>query len=101
MSEVIETDFYMVVAYNPRAGYSRALSIRTTKNRPALAKGEIAIKCTIALPKALFQRPALSARISIPDEAVPRTEINMELASNIQDLVQQHLGLEMTIGVSE
>lgn len=62
---------------------------------------EVAIKCDLQVPEALFERPALSARIAVPDEAVPSTEINMELASNIQDLVQQHLGLTLQVGVEE
>ena len=97
----LQADFYLVVTYNIRGGYNRELSLRTTKQSPPLKGNEIAIKCRLDLPKSLFERPALSATIKIPDEAVPHQEINMEMTDNIAELIEQNLGITMTIGVDD
>lgn len=97
----LENDFYLVVTYNERGGYNRELSFRTTKNKPDLGSMEIAIKCRIKLPKGLFEKPALSAKIEIPEDAIPGTAIDLELTDNIEQLVKQNLGIDLKIGVPE
>lgn len=97
--KILDTDFYLVACYNKGSGYNRELSLRTTKQAPALKANEISIRCNLKLPIGLFQRPALSAMIEVPEDAIPATEIDMELASNIEELIQQNLDISMTVGI--
>lgn len=73
------------------------LAGRFTKNKPALAANEIAIRVSCDIPLALFSRPALKFNISIPKEAVPQREITAEVVGNIQELIQQNTGFDVKL----
>jgi len=51
----------------------------------------------VSLPDELFSRPQLKFKIDIPKEAVPQKEINAEVAGNIQQLIKDNMGIQLTI----
>jgi len=70
---------------------------RFVQKAPALDSNEIAIKVEVNLPDELFSRPQLKFKIDIPKEAVPQKEINAEVAGNIQQLIKDNMGIQLTI----
>lgn len=91
--------FFLCVRPNGRSG--RALSFRITATQPRLQAGEVAIKVTLALPRALFQRPNLAATIAIPANKVSPTRIDAEVIQNIEELIRSNLGMDMKITLGE
>lgn len=73
------------------------VSGRFVTKAPALASNEIAIKIECNLPDELFTRPQLKFKIDVPKEAVPQKEISADVSGNIKDLIQQNLGIDITL----
>lgn len=65
--------------------------------QPPLKKGEVCIRCELRLPESLFRKPTLSAAISIPEAAAGQQQISAEVVNNIQELVANQLGIQLTI----
>lgn len=76
------------------------LTARFSKTNPSLDSGEISVKIECELPNELFERPQLKFKIDIPKGAVPQKEITADVRGNIQELIQQNLGITVTL-VSE
>lgn len=75
------------------------LTARMVERVPKLKGNEIALRLVIDLPKALFIRPTLEARMTIPDEAVPTIEITPEVTDNIAKIIKESTGLTMSVNV--
>lgn len=73
--------------------------IRTTKGQPSIDWNEVSIRININLPDELFDRPRLTADITIPKEAALPTEITAETVEDCKDAIKQATGLEMSITV--
>lgn len=74
----------------------RIVSARSGKT-PSLKTGEIAIKLTVSLPAALFQKPTLRASISVDEGSVTAQTVDAEVVNNIVDIVQENCGIVLEI----
>jgi|GEM_PF-2882534 len=91
---MIRTNFYLVFSKKRRP--FGAIAVRATDRQPSLAAGEVSISVAAELPEALFTRPALRARIAIPDNAAPPA-IDATVTNNIADAVRTALGIDLAI----
>lgn len=81
--------------------YSSRYSARLTKGNPALASNEVAVKVVLTLPDAIFDKPAFEAKIVVPDEAVSKPVIEASVIDNVQEIIKQNTGFEVTLQVVE
>lgn len=88
---------YIVIKKTNRWKYAS----RMTRSSPALAANEIAVKVSIEIPDEIFDKPALTAEIKIPKEAVSKPTISAEVIDNVQDIIKQNTGFEVTLQVVE
>ncbi|MBV2138546.1 MAG: hypothetical protein KUF79_17200 [Candidatus Thiodiazotropha sp. (ex Ctena orbiculata)] len=72
---------------------------RLTKGKPSLDWNEVAIFLEIELPDALFDKPRLEAKITIPDEAAVSGVIDSAVAENVQEAIEQATGLTFSVAV--
>jgi hypothetical protein len=70
-----------------------------TKESPALASNEIAVKVSLEIPDAIFDKPTLQANITIPAEAVSKPVINAEVIDNVQEVIKQNTGFNVKLEV--
>ena len=92
--------YLFVLARKPRSSSWLELTlprIVSSKNPPATKSGEIAIKLTVSLPETLFKEPQYTASISVPDEAVSAPVIDADVISNVENLIAEATGLQITI----
>jgi hypothetical protein len=75
------------------------LSVRVTEKQPSLESGEVAIKVTAELPEVLFQRPLITAKISVPKDSCSPATIDADMANNITDIVRQELGVDLRLTI--
>lgn len=88
--------FYLAFKKGSR-GYK--IMTRVTERQPSLAAGEVAMRVTCDLPDALFERPLLSAKITIPKDKVLPAMIDASVADNIAEIVRQNLGVDLKITI--
>ena len=74
-------------------------AVKTTQSAPSLKANEIAIKIKMHLPETLFTKPQLQANISVDDKNVSPQIIDAETMQNITEIMEQQLGVDMTINV--
>lgn len=74
---------------------------RITKGQPGLDWDEVAIRLEIDLPDALFRKPRLEAKITVPDEAAVPGVINAVVADNVQEAIEQATGLTFSIAITK
>lgn len=89
--------FYLAFKKSSR-GYGKIMT-RVTDRQPSLAAGEVAMRVTCDLPDALFQRPMLSAKITIPKDKVSPATIDASVADNIAEIIRQNLGVDLKITI--
>jgi hypothetical protein len=77
----------------------RGGSARLTAGKPSTRWNEVSILLEIELPKALFERPRLSASINIPDEAVGPARIDANVIENVREAIKTATGLEFHVSV--
>lgn len=92
-------DKYIVVEGRKNRYEQITLYSRMVEKTPKLKGNEIALRLSIDLPKALFTRPTLEAKMTIPDEVVPTVEISPEVTANIEEIIKQSTGLTMSVNV--
>lgn len=78
---------------------SKTGNTRILTTVPALAPTEIAISLRIDIPKAIFQKPSISAHVKIPRDAVAQTEITSEVTQDIKKAIEGATGLMVHIDV--
>lgn len=71
MNDTITYDFWL--SFNRYGGAPKA-----TKNSPNLSADDRAMRVTVALPKSIFIRPQLSAKITVDEELVPTPHIDVQ-----------------------
>lgn len=74
---------------------------RVTVDAPRLAATEIAMRLELSLPKALFKRPMLSAKVEIPESAVSPVRIETDVVNGIADAIKHATGLTAHLRVIE
>ena len=89
------------LCFKPSGRAFGQLASRMTKTRPGLHPNEIAVSISVELPDGLFDQPQLSASITIPEDKVGCPTIAAEVVDNIQEVVQEKLGVALTIAVVE
>ena len=72
---------------------------RVTKGKPGLDWNEVAILLDIELPDALFSKPRLEAKITVPDAAAVSGVINSVVAEDVQEAIEQATGLTFSVAV--
>lgn len=90
-------EFYLVVSKKNRWSTRVRLSI----NSPRMEPNEVAVKMKLELPDALFDKPQLQAKVSIPESSVSPQVIDATVIDNIQDAIKSVTGLEIKVSVVE
>lgn len=99
MAGNISDTFYLVLSPKSRGW---GLTARLTARRPSLARDELFVQLDVAVPEALFKRPALHAKVSVPENAtIGQTIINAEVADNVRELLEKQLGMRVDVSVPE
>jgi len=76
-------------------------SARLSVGKPSIDWDEISILLEIELPDALFKRPRLEAKITVPDEAAVTGVIESVVADNVQIAIEQATGLSFSVSVAQ
>ena len=87
----MKVNFYLIV--NDKG------TTKTCKNKPGLNWNEVAIAVNMELPNTLFQKPQLSAKIVVPDEAAVQQAIEATTADNVRQAIEQVTGMKVKIEV--
>ncbi len=97
----VNIDFYAVVKASFR-DYNNSLdgkpSVRACKNKPTLEFNEVPILISLSIPKAMFLRPQLQAKITLPEQDINK-EISVEIQSDIAKAIEQVIGMSVTLNV--
>lgn len=101
---MVSVDCFLIVAqdFTDRGGFIRqdgSAKIRVCKGKPDLGRNEVAIRFHVELPEALFIKPSLSAKITIPESAGLNAEISAEVQDNITDAIRQASGMDVRLVV--
>ena len=101
--QLLDLSFYLVIKRTKQYRYSTGnLSVvKTTRTAPAIKANEIAIKINMKLPETLFERPQLQANINIDEKKVSPKIIEADVLENITEIVEQQLGIDLTINLVE
>lgn len=67
------------------------------KTKPDLKWNEIAIKVILEIPKELFERPQIEAKIKVDE--IPNTAFKPDLIINTKDLIEQQTGAKINFKV--
>lgn len=92
-------DKYLIVSAQGR-GYRRTLKAELREREPQLDGNSIAIHLKVDIPDALFDRPTLEAKMTLPAEAVPKVKITPEITSNIESIIKERTGLNLKVGIA-
>lgn len=76
-------------------------TIRVAKTRPNTRSDEIAIKLDVEIPDALYIKPQLEARVTVPDDGSRGPVITAEIADNIAEAIRERTGLEVRISAAD
>lgn len=76
-------------------------SCRITKSKPGIDWDEISIHLEINLPDALFQKPRLEAKITVPDEAAASDVISSIVSDEMREAIEQTTGLTFSIAIAD
>ncbi len=74
-------------------------SVRVRTTKPAMKWNEIALLLEVNLPDALFRRPRLEAKVTIPEEAAGTETINANVVENVREAIESATGLNFDISV--
>lgn len=76
---------------------SKGGSVKATKRPPGLDWDEVAMAMDLTLPDALFQKPALRAVVTVPDEAAAPAEIEADVQHQVEEAIRAATGLEVRV----
>lgn len=98
MANTVSDTFYLVLSRKERGW---GLAARLTARTPKLARNEVAMQLDVEVPRALFDKPVLRAKVGVPASAAVGSVITAEVADNVAELLQAQLGLRIEIAVPE
>lgn len=75
-------------------------NLRLTKNSPALRMSEVSISLAVEIPDAVFNKPSLSAKITILDSEIDRN-LSAEVQSNVIDAIKESTGMEVKLIIDD
>jgi shikimate kinase len=73
--------------------------VRVAKKRPGLASDEIAVYLSINLPNALWRKPSITARISLPEGQERTEEIEAKVVQEVRDYLLKGTDLKIELVV--
>jgi len=73
-------------------------SVRFTKTKMGLAWNEVSIKVQLDIPDELFQRPLITAKLTVDRSIVPEDH-DMSLVLNTKELIEQSTGAKIEFKV--
>ena len=92
---------YLVIsAVENRWGDWSLQGFHTRKTKPSVDSNQVALKLSLRLPVALFEKPLLAAAIRVEGD-VPSIEVTPETVSTIQDVIRSTAGLDVELTVVE
>jgi len=97
----MKTDFWVKISAKrtnygiPKQWAANGFDIR--KNKPATGPNEVAIKMSVEIPDAYFETPELSAKITVPEDAIKSPIISADVQSNIAAVLSEQLGMKVHI----
>lgn len=96
MAKTVDFEFWLALSLNANSSYPKPNLPRLTLRKPALGRGEIPVKVTVAVPQALFKQPHLSLKFSLPE---PTQELTVDIAQQeaIAEAIQEQLGVHVTV----
>lgn len=75
--------------------------VRSSKGYPSnLASDEVAFQLKISLPYALFDKPRLTATVTVPEDSVKEEIISENIIDNIGESLKQTLDMDINISVA-
>lgn len=75
-------------------------SVRSSRKYPSnIQSDEVAFSLKISLPYALFDKPRLSATVTVPESAVKEELISEDIIDNIGETLKQSLNMDINIKV--
>lgn len=81
---------------------NRKGKVRASKGYPSnLTSDEVAFQLKISLPYALFDKPRLTATVTVPEDAVKEEIISENMIDNIGETLRQTLDMDISISVSK
>lgn len=87
-------EFHLVLSVKDRGWPD--LAARITAKSPTVKPGEIAVKLSVVVPRALFHRPTLRVSVNVPAGDAPAV-IDAAVAENLSAALSQQLGVAVHI----
>lgn len=76
-------------------------TVRVTKKKPHTAKNEIALCLQLDIPDALFMKPTLQARVTVPESGGYGPVIDAEVADNIAAIIREQTGFSVHVSAGD
>lgn len=104
----MEANFYLVIqgkksrlAHFRAQGTREVGEIQVRKNKPSTKQDEIAVKVSLDIPDALFEKPTLQIAAAVPEDSGHGPVITTEVADNLAEVIRQQTGLQVHISAPE
>ena len=91
----------MVIGQGNRSWKSTVKLLDKLSEKTKIPSNSVVLKLNLELPDALFKKPQLEASITIDNDQVSKPLINGQTIHNIQEIVSQQLGVDLSINVVE
>ncbi len=93
---------YLIISASKHYSYgSYKAKVRLAERVPTLKGNEVSLRLQLELPDAMFERPQLEAKMSVPVDAVPEIKITSDVTDNIEKIIKETIGLTMNVSVVE
>lgn len=92
--------FWVKIAAKKRYRSWEPGTVEVRKLKPATKANEVAVKISVEIPDAYFETPELSAKITVPEEAVNKPVITPEVQDNLAVLISEQLGMKVHVSAN-
>lgn len=92
---LLELDFHLIITCPEKDNWNARPGVRVTAGAPALKRNERAINLKMNLPLALFETPAIVAKINVPDA---QQQVTIDAAA-VSEAVRQVVGMDIDLQV--
>lgn len=93
----MDAEFYLVIGAKKQYARRKLSGLRVTRKKPSTGPEEIAVKVTMSIPDALFERPEVEASIVVPASGERSTVVTAEVCDNIETIIRQQTGLSVSV----
>ncbi len=95
-------DQYIIIeGKKGKYGSHMTAKVRLVSKVPTLKGNEISLKLRLDIPQAVFERPQLTAALTVPDSAVSDIQITPDVTKKIENIIKETTGLTMNVSVVE